>query len=359
LLVHGEPGLGQHALLLDLAQILSCESTEAKPCGKCFPCRAFEAASLESIQYLIPLVKKEKASEREKDSETSDESLGSAQIEELAGRIRLWHDQPYGFGATEKAMVRVPQTRELLSRLGYARDRGRSRVVLVPYLEALNPEASNALLKTLEEPSADVYFLIASENRAALLPTLLSRCLHLGLPPLPSAELREIASALSERAGKPLSLRLLPFAEGSPGVYLHLLENGGEEMLEEAARFFSAATASDWRVFADYAAEDLESSGQLLHFLLRCVRVHQTLKAGHSGWAQGRKDDYSWTAKALLAEGWDASLSSYLGPLEEVPDLPSFTAYLQSAYQAIKDYSRPQIALLGLFLEYDAKVKKI
>src|SRR4051812_32392991 len=84
LLVHGEPGLGQHALLLDLAQILSCESAETRPCGKCFPCRAFQAASLEYIHYLIPLVKKEKAADRERDAENGEESLASAQIEELA-----------------------------------------------------------------------------------------------------------------------------------------------------------------------------------------------------------------------------------------------------------------------------------
>jgi DNA polymerase III delta prime subunit len=371
LLIHGEAGLGQHALLLDLAQILSCESTRARPCGKCYSCKAFQKSSLESVHYLVPLLKKEKKkkereNEREKENEKADEtgydddSLNSDQMDELSDLIRLWHEQPYGFGVSEKAMVRVPQTRELLGRLRYASERGKARIVLVPYLEGLNPEAANALLKTLEEPAPDVYFLIASDNRISLLPTLLSRCMQIGLSTLASTELRETAAALSGRVGKPLSERLLPFAEGSPGVYLDLLEHGGEELLEASAKFLSSATAPDWRVFADYSAEaeGLEETARLLHFLLRCARVHQMLKTRHPGPMLGNKDGYRWTSHALRAEGWDASLSGHLGPLEDVKDVPGFVAYLQSAYQAVKDYSLPKIALLGLFLEYEAGVHR-
>jgi hypothetical protein len=261
--------------------------------------------------------------------------------------------------------VRVSQTRELLGRLGFAGQGRRSRIILVPYLEALHHESANALLKTLEEPAAGVYFLIASENRAALLPTLLSRCLHLGLSPLPAAEFRETVTALSTRMGKPVLEALLPFAEGSPGVYFDLLEHGSETLLEEAASFFSAATTPDWRPFADYAAsvDDLEEATRLIHFLLRCVRVHQSLKARHSvesaGSMKGRADGYRWTAQALRAEGWETSLSAYLGPLEDVSDLAAFATYLQTAFQAVKDYARPQIALLGLFLEYQTKSNRV
>src|SRR5215217_1177172 len=88
LLIHGEPGLGQHALLLDLAQILACEHKETRPCGACASCRGFEAGSLESVHYLIPLAKKDK------DGGDS-EGLEAGQIEELAERIRAWHATPY------------------------------------------------------------------------------------------------------------------------------------------------------------------------------------------------------------------------------------------------------------------------
>jgi DNA polymerase III delta prime subunit len=360
LLIHGEPGLGQHALLLDLAQILACEHKDQRPCGGCFSCRAFEAASLDSLHYLIPLAKKDK------DGGDWEGGLEAAQIEELSERIRAWHATPYGLEAAEKALVRVPQARELISRLSYSGQTGRARIVLVPYLESLNVEAANALLKTLEEPPANVYFLIGSENRAALLPTLLSRCLHLGLAPLAPDAFRVAADTLSRRAGLDTAPRLLPFAEGSPGVYLELLRDDGEELLEESLKFLSAAAASDWRVFADYvsqgpASEGLEETVRLLHFLLRLLRVHQSLRARHGGSPEGLRgaeDGYRWTARALELEGWDASLAPYLGPFEEMADLAAFAGWIEAAHHAVKGYSKPSVALLGLYLEYEAKSRR-
>jgi DNA polymerase-3 subunit delta' len=368
LLVHGEPGLGQHALLLDLAQILACEGGEHKPCGACFPCRAFDASALETLHHLIPLAKKDKGGDKDGDDEDGPES---GQLEELGESVSSWHANPYGYTVPEKAQVRMSQARELIGRLRYSEGGGRARLVLVPWLEALNPETANALLKTLEEPPANVYFLIASDHRSGLMQTLLSRCLHLGLSPLPPGEFRAAATALSRRAGEPLSTRLLPFAEGSPGAYLELLAGDGEDLLEEALRFLSAA-ASDWRVFADYAAgtapgaEGLERTVRLLHFLLRMLRAHQALRAKHSGALaekgpgapRGEADGYRWTAAALEAEDWDASLAPYLGAFEDVADLHAFAAFLENAHRAVRDYSKPSIALTGLFLEYEAKIVK-
>ncbi len=357
LLVHGEPGLGQHALLLDLAQILSCEDGEARPCGKCFPCRAFGASALETVQYLIPVAKRD----RRGDGDDDDEGPESGQLEELGESIDRWHREPYGYSAPGKAMVRMSQARDLIGRLRFSGQGGKARVVLVPWLETLDAAPANALLKTLEEPPAGVYFLIASDHRSALLQTLLSRCLHLALSPLPPGDFPAAADLLALRAGRSASPRLLPFAEGSPGAYLLLLENGGEEMLEEALEFLAAARA-EWRVFADYAAgleggaEGMDQAARLLAFLLRMLRAAGTLRARHGGEGErrGQAEGYRWTAHALEAEGWDASLTPYLGPFEDIPDLRAFAGFLSDAHRAVREYSKPSIALTGLFLEYEA-----
>jgi DNA polymerase-3 subunit delta' len=362
LLVHGEAGLGQHALLLDLAHILSCESQEARPCGACAGCRAFENNALDNVLYLMPLVKKSKDGD-----DDPGEGLDAALMDELLEKIQAWYAHPYGFRCEDKALVTVGQSRALIARLGYAESRQKSRMVLVPYFEALNVNAANSLLKILEEPPADVYFLIGSENRAALLPTLLSRCLHLGLSPLGPRAFRAAVESLAARAGVPVVPALLPFAEGSPGVYLELVRDGGAELLEEGLRFLSAAASPDWRVFADYAgqgpaAAGMEETLRLLHFLLRMVRVHESLRALHGADASERRgsgDNYRWTAQALEKEGWEASLAAYLGPLEDIADLPAFVACLEAAHKAVKGYSKPQVALVGLFLEYEAKARRL
>lgn len=371
LLVHGEPGLGQHALLLDIAQILSCESLEHKPCKTCFPCRAFDASALESLLYLIPITKNDKSKAKDSDvvggGDDDGEDVGpeSGQLEELGESIKAWHASPYAYGVSEKAMVRMSQVRELLGRLRYAETGGRARIVLVPWLESLNAETANALLKTLEEPPTDVYFLIASDHRSGLMQTLLSRCLHLGLSPLPEGAFRNAAEMLARRDGLAPVARLLPLAEGSPGAYLELLREEGEALLDEAQRFIAAA-ASDWRVFADFAAEipggadGLERTARLLHFIMRLVRAHQVLRAAATvdDAPGGEKDGYRWTAAALARAGWDEGLLAPLGAFEDIADLQAFAAFLEESHRAVREYSKPSIALTGLFLEYEAKAAK-
>ncbi len=373
LLVHGEPGLGQHALLLDIAQILSCEGAAHKPCGTCFPCRGFSASSLETLQYLIPVVKRDKAKrETEVVGEGPDDEDGpeAGQLEELGESIASWHANPYAYGVSQKAMVRMSQVRDLLGRLRYAESGARARLVLVPWLESLNEETGNALLKTLEEPPENVYFLIASDHRSGLMQTLLSRCLHLGLSPLPAEEFHEAATTLARRAGLAPSPLLLPFAEGSPGAYFSLLEQDGERLLEDAQRFLVAAV-SDWRVFVDHVSdwpsggEGMEHAARLLSFVLRMLRAHQVLRAGAPG-LQGEEgaemrgvgDGYRWTAAALARAGWDEGLVAPLGALEDIADLQAFAHFLEEAYRAIRDYAKPSIALTGLFLEYEAKAAR-
>jgi DNA polymerase III delta prime subunit len=368
LLVHGEPGLGQHALLLDIAQILSCEGVDRKPCGGCFPCRAFDASALQTLQYLIPVVKRDKAKARDAevlgDAGGEDEDGPEAgQLDELAGSIEAWHANPYAYGVSEKALVRMSQVRDLLGRLRFSEAGGRARIVLLPWLESLNTETANALLKTLEEPPADVYFLIASDHRSGLMQTLLSRCMHLGLSPLPEAEFREAATLLARRAGLAPAPRLLPLAEGSPGAYFELLDGDGERLLDDAQRFLVASVA-DWRVFADHVAEwpsggeGLEHATRLLQLVLRMLRAHQLLRAVSPAAAMGGEaDGYRWTAAALERAGWDADLVAPLGAFEDVVDVQAFGAFLEEAWRAVRDYSKPSIALTGLFLEYEAKAK--
>ena len=57
------------------------------------------------------------------------------------------------------------------------------------------PEAANALLRTLEEPRPNVHFILTSERPDSLLSTIRSRCQRLRFGRLPSAVLREILSA--------------------------------------------------------------------------------------------------------------------------------------------------------------------
>lgn len=69
------------------------------------------------------------------------------------------------------------------------------KVYILRHTQNMNEAAQNALLKVLEEPPAHVYFLLLCENREALLPTVLSRCLQLALEPISDAEMARLLAA--------------------------------------------------------------------------------------------------------------------------------------------------------------------
>jgi DNA polymerase III subunit delta' len=338
LLLHGAPGVGQNALALDTAQLILCESRHEKPCDHCAACIGFKAQSLENLFYLFPLRKANKDSDAE--------SLDAAGMDEYIERQQAWHHDPYLFTWPEKSSIQILQVRDLQKQLLYAESRGRARVILLPWLESLRPEAANALLKTLEEPPKDTYFVITSEDRAGLMPTLLSRCQHIALAPLSDAELAESLKQWTQRLPKGPSASLIPLAEGAPGGYLKLHETG-EQDLEVVARFLAAGLELEIGTFIEFVETsetfaDLEKSAHVFEMALRLVRLEQKRRVYPDALAHA-----------------DAQLQAALAPLRRVEHLPTFTAYLEEGLKAVRDYVKPQNAVIGLFLDYEAKVAEI
>ena len=73
----------------------------------------------------------------------------------------------------EKSTITIEQVREVIRRLN-VRQTSEQYIVIRP-AELLNPEAANALLKSLEEPGEKVHFVLITDEPSRILPTILSR----------------------------------------------------------------------------------------------------------------------------------------------------------------------------------------
>ena len=363
LLVHGPEGVGQNPLLLDLVDILLCQAQDLRPCGQCEGCLGRKRNNLDSLIFLMPIEKKDKSQEKS----GGDGEMEDAQVDELTERARDFHADPYAFARSEKSNLNVGQIRSMQARLSFAEASKRPRIVVILWAETMAASAANTLLKTLEEPPANTYFLLSSDDRSALLPTILSRCTQLPLFSMAPDALRTVLA----RQGKAWAMeeppeRLIPFAEGSPGVLLALHRNGGDALLEESGRFLAAALTGDWIAFSGYLEEsdafgDMQSASRFLHFLLRVVRMFHRLETlegplGGSGADRaGGAGAFAWTQAALRRQGLDPTLSVIIGPLERAPDLTALVAFLEETLSAIQSYAKAKVAALGLYLEYAAK----
>lgn len=76
----------------------------------------------------------------------------------------------------EKRLIPIESVRDVLQEFAYRPYEGKRRFVIVDGADLMTPQASNALLKTLEEPPPHSSWILVSEGTSRLLPTVVSRC---------------------------------------------------------------------------------------------------------------------------------------------------------------------------------------
>lgn len=241
LLFHGPEGVGKDAAALMLARALNCERKLWEPCGICRSCRQMDSLQHPSVTLVFPLPRG-KGEKREDDPfDKLPQEARDAVREEREAKAR----NPYHRIAVPNASeIRIPSIRSL-RRDAVLRTRENSRaVVIISQAHRMNEEASNALLKTLEEPGGNLLLILTTGNREALRPTILSRCQQIHFDPLGEEEILEGLRPMSELSRD----QLLVAARLSNGSFTRAIELLEEESLNDRKRileFLRAAWSED------------------------------------------------------------------------------------------------------------------
>jgi DNA polymerase-3 subunit delta' len=230
----GVEGVGKELFARNVAAFLLCESSKSGmsrlnfsdqngavsakgACGQCKQCKLFEGDTHPDFKFLEP------------------EEGSSA--------------------------IKIDQVRHLVDFFSRSSQQGGRKVALLSPAEALNNNAANALLKTLEEPSQGSVIILVSHQSGMLLPTIRSRCqvVDFGLPAVRDslAWLSANSAALVEGAAlkdDDIS-EILSLAHWAPLKALAYIENGAlseyKLMLEELGSFLkndclSSTLAARW-----------------------------------------------------------------------------------------------------------------
>ena len=198
LLLTGSERIGKRELARYFAQSLLCESPPPNgyPCGQCGACRWFAEGNHPDYREVVPET-------LQADPETGAAEEGGAG-EATGGKTK----------AAPSKVIKIGQIRALDGFFNVGTHRAGRRIVLVYPADAMNADASNALLKVLEEPPAATLFLLVTSRPSAVLPTVRSRCARLtvGRPDqrlvlewLDAQGVREPERALAEAGGAPLA----------------------------------------------------------------------------------------------------------------------------------------------------------
>ncbi len=103
----------------------------------------------------------------------------------------------------------IDEMRDLREKVNYAPNQARYKVYIIDEVHMLTKEASNALLKTLEEPPPHVIFILATTEAHKLLPTLLSRCQRFDFRRISQADVVTKLSRICESEGINISAEAL------------------------------------------------------------------------------------------------------------------------------------------------------
>ncbi len=179
LLLHGQEGLGKRQFAGLLAKSLLCTQPDVagRACGNCHSCQMCSAGTHPDLRWLEP------------------EEKGKA--------------------------IRVDAVRELCAHLALKSQFGAKKIAILTPADRMNIASSNALLKTLEEPSPETLLILISSRPAHLPATIRSRCQALAFTP-PD---RRIALQWLEERGVTEGDVLLNIANGAPFLAEQLAES--------------------------------------------------------------------------------------------------------------------------------------
>ena len=173
LLLLGPRGSGKQEIAGRLAGALVCDRDEGEACGRCHGCRLYQSGNHPEVIAIEP----------------------------------------------QNGMIRIAQIRQMQQQICIKPVQGRRWVVLIHDADRMNPQAQNALLKTLEEPPQAILILTAG-TLTRLLPTIRSRCQIFRVPPLSHEKMAKlVAKCTGISEGKAL---LYARMGGSPGQALDL-----------------------------------------------------------------------------------------------------------------------------------------
>jgi DNA polymerase-3 subunit delta' len=189
LMFAGEVGVGKKLFALEMAKMLNCRTpVGVEACDRCSSCVRISQSKFPDYS----------------DAEDNKKKL-------------IWSDHPdVALARPFNRLLRIGPMREIEREANFRPFEGKARMFIVEEADKLNPQSSNALLKTLEEPPPTSHLILITSRPASLLPTIRSRCQMIRFSPLVPAEIE--AHLLSGKQFSPADARLLSrVARGSIG----------------------------------------------------------------------------------------------------------------------------------------------
>lgn len=229
----GAEGAVNLPLALAYATYLHCENKRTDDsCGACPACSKNDKYIHPDTHFVFPLsnVKGEKDEERLKAEITK--SWRSFLREQPFGNLDDWCNY-YG-GEDKLAIISKDASREIIKTLSLKPFESKNKVMIIWQPESMHSAAANGILKILEEPSPNTFFILVTNAADQLMPTILSRT-QIVTVPLLDDEALETFLREKHGVGDTAARKIVQLADGNINLALKLI---GQEQ-DDSTTFFT------------------------------------------------------------------------------------------------------------------------
>ncbi|MBY0432671.1 MAG: DNA polymerase III subunit delta [Cyclobacteriaceae bacterium] len=213
-------------------------------------------------------------------------------LENPFGNVGDW-TVSYG-GEDKQAIISREEGREIIKTLSLKPFESAVKIMIIWQPEYMHNSAANGILKILEEPPPQTFFLLVSNNAERLMPTILSRTQHVIVPLLQDEDIETVLSTdktLSAERRK----KIVGEAEGNLHLALGLVDTEEEDHYEVLATWLRACYKRDYQKMVTQAEEfhefDRMRQQSLLHYALILLRESLLFLSGGESLQRSRNGE--------------------------------------------------------------------
>jgi DNA polymerase-3 subunit delta' len=312
----GKPGALNLPLALAFANFLHCQNKGATDsCGMCPACSKSLKYIHPDTSFVFPIgnMKADKDEDRVK-----------------ADNLKTWRafllEQPYGdlgdwissYGGEDKqAAISREESREIIKTLSLKPFESPFKIMLIWQPELMHPTASNGILKILEEPPANTFFLLVTNAIEKLLPTIISRTQIVQVPLLSDLEIEEYLTTKGVASTR--KTEIISLADGNLNLAGKLIDSEEDHYQERFSDWMRTSYKKDFGKMVGLAEEfhELDKLDQhnFIQYSLSMIRetVLQFSGASNIGRVKGSEvkfvQDFSKVMNIAKAEKINTLLS--------------------------------------------------
>ena len=183
---HGIEGIGKEAYAIEFFALINCMNKldDESACRLCSSCIKILSLQHELLNIVLPFPRSKNITKKD----SALKALNDKDLDSLTQQFRIKASNPYYKIRLENAnTILINSIKDINKSISLSIPKGSYKLHLILNAEKLcfpNQESANALLKILEEPTENNFFILITSDLSKILNTIISRCTTLYFDPL-------------------------------------------------------------------------------------------------------------------------------------------------------------------------------